>query len=138
MNANGNKTLPRPVLLAAMLTFLLGSVPLSPLAFLTSPTAYAALKGDSLKGKVVSPNGKPVSGAQVQLLSPKKTMMDVTVTGKDGKFTLDLGVLEDEEMAILDKFKVVVSKKGKKTEKGLNSGATSADGVVNVENIELK
>jgi len=138
MNISGNKTLPRPVLLALILTFLLGSAPLGPLAFLTSTTIYAALKGDSLKGKVVSPNGKPVSGAQVQLLSPKKTMMDVTVTGKDGKFTLDLGVLEDEEMAILDKFKVVVSRKGAKTEKGLNSGVTSADGVVNVENIELK
>jgi len=138
MNTNGNKILPRPVLLALMLVFLLGSLPVSPLAVLTSPATYAALKGDSLKGKVVSPNGKPVSGAQVQLLSPKKTMMDVTVTGKDGKYTLDLGVLEDEEMAILDKFKVVVSKKGRTTEKGLNSGATSADGVVNVENIELK
>lgn len=138
MNISGNKTLPRPVLLALMLTFLFGSVPLSPLAVLTSPTTYAALKGDSLKGKVVSANGKPVSGAQVQLLSPRKTMMDVTVTGKDGKFTLDLGVLEDEEMAILDKFKVVVSKKDRKTEKGLNSGASSADGVVSVENIELK
>ena len=129
---------PRIALLGTLLIFLIGSGSLGALFPSTINDAVASLSGDSLKGKVVEPGGAPVAGAQVQLLSPAKTMMDVTVTGKDGKFTLDLGVLDEKEMASLEKFVIVVNKKGKKVKKGLESGATSANGVVNVENIELK
>jgi len=129
---------PRFALLGALLIFLIGSGGLGTLLPSTLNDAIASLSGDSLKGKVIDSGGAPVAGAQVQLLSPKKTMMDVTVTGKDGKFTLDLGVLDEKEMARLDKFVIVVNKKGKKTQKGLESGATSANGVVSVENIELE
>lgn len=133
----GGTQKPRPALLATMLMFLIGSGCLSPILPWTGETVAASLRGDTLKGKVTNPGGNPVSGAQVQLLSPAKTMMDVTTTGKDGKFTLDLGVLEDDEMARLEKFFIVVSKKGKKVKKGLDSGTSSANGVVNVENIEF-
>ena len=129
---------PRIALLGTLLIFLIGSGSFGVLFPSTINDAVASLSGDSLKGKVVEPGGAPVAGAQVQLLSPAKTMMDVTVTGKDGKFTLDLGVLDEKEMARLEKFVIVVNKKGKKVKKGLESGATSANGVVNVENIELK
>ena len=129
---------PRIALLGTLLIFLIGSGSLGALFPSTINDAVASLSGDSLKGKVVEPGGAPVAGAQVQLLSPAKTMMDVTVTGKDGKFTLDLGVLDAKEMARLEKFVIVVNKKGKKVKKGLESGATSANGVVNVENIELQ
>ena len=129
---------PRFALLGTLLIFLIGSGSFGVLFPSTINDAVASLSGDSLKGKVVEPGGAPVAGAQVQLLSPAKTMMDVTVTGKDGKFTLDLGVLDEKEMASLEKFVIVVNKKGKKVKKGLESGATSANGVVNVENIELK
>jgi len=135
---NGKK-LTLPVMLALMSVLVIGSGILEPAFPLTSSDAVAAglLKGDSLKGKVISSSGKPIAGAQVQLISPAKTMMDVTTSGNDGKFTIDLGVLEDEEMAKLAEFSLVVSKKGKKVKKSLNSGATSVDGVVSVEAIEL-
>jgi len=129
---------PRIALLGMLLIFLIGSGSLGVLFPSTINDAFASLSGDSLKGKVIDSGGAPVAGAQVQLLSPAKTMMDVTVTGKDGKFSLDLGVLDEKEMGRLDKFVIVVSKKGKKVKKGLESGATSANGVVSVENIELE
>jgi len=132
------KKVPYPALLGMMLAFLLGSGILGPAISFTTTDAFASLSGDTLKGKVVDTDGSPVAGAQVQLLSPAKTMMDVTVTGKDGKFALDLGVLEAKEMARLNKFYILVSKKGKKVKKGLDSGATSANGVVSVENIKLE
>lgn len=134
----GNKPPHWPILMATLLTFLVGSGILGPAFPQSVADTYAALKGDSLVGKVVSPNGKPVSGAQVQLLSPASTMMDVTTTGADGKFTLDLGVLEQEEMAKLESFRITISSGNRKTEKVLNSGTSSADGIVRVENIELK
>jgi hypothetical protein len=137
MQSYGNQV-PRFALLGTLLIFLIGSGSFGVLFPSTINDAVASLSGDSLKGKVVEPGGAPVAGAQVQLLSPAKTMMDVTVTGKDGKFTLDLGVLDEKEMARLEKFVIVVNKKGKKVKKGLESGATSANGVVNVENIELQ
>lgn len=137
MRING-KQIPRPVLLGALLIFLIGSGSFGPLALVATSDALAALSGDTLKGKVVDSSGSPVAGAQVQLLSPAKTMMDVTVTGKDGRFTLDLGVLEAKEMAKLNRFYILVNKKGKKVKKGLDSGASSANGVVSVENIELQ
>ena len=132
------KLVPQPAVLGAMLILLVGSGLLGPFIPLTAPDALASLSGDTLKGKVVDSSGSPVAGAQVQLLSPAKTMMDVTVTGKDGKFTLDLGVLEAKEMARLTSFYILVNKKGKKVKKGLDSGASSANGVVSVENIELE
>ncbi|MGW8248333.1 MAG: carboxypeptidase-like regulatory domain-containing protein [Acidiferrobacterales bacterium] len=132
------KFIPQPALLGVMLILLVSSGFLGPIISLTVPDAFAALSGDTLKGKVIDSSGSPVAGAQVQLLSPAKTMMDVTVTGKDGKFTLDLGVLEAKEMAQLNKFYILVNKKGKKIKKGLDSGASSANGVVSVEDIELE
>ena len=137
MQINGNK-IPRPALLGALLILVISSGLLGPIIPLSTNDAYASLKGDTLKGKVVDSAGSPVSGAQVQLLSPAKTMMDVTVTGKDGRFTLDLGVLDAKEMKRLEKFYILVSKKGKKTKKGLDSGASSANGVVSVKSIELE
>lgn len=132
------KLVPQPALLGAMLIFLVSSGVLGPLFSLAIPDALASLSGDTLKGKVIDSSGSPVAGAQVQLLSPAKTMMDVTTTGKDGKFTLDLGVLEAKEMARLNKFYILVNKKGKKVKKGLDSGASSANGIVSVEDIELE
>jgi len=137
MRINGIK-ITHPTLLGTLLIFLIGSGSLGPLLPASVKNAVASLSGSTLQGKVIDSGGSPVAGAQVQLLSPSKTMMDVTVTGKDGKFTLDLGVLEDKEMAKLDKFFIVVNKKGKKVKKGLDSGASSANGIVSVENIELK
>ena len=128
----------RGALCGALLVFLVGSGFLGALAPHTIGDALAALSGDTLQGRVVDDSGSPVAGAQVQLVSPAKTMMDVTVTGRDGKFTLDLGVLEDKEMARLDKFFIVVNKKGKKVRKGIGGGATSANGIVSVDNIELQ
>ena len=136
MRSDG-KQVTRSTLLGALLILLIGSGSLGALFPSTINDAIASLSGDSLKGKVIDSGGTPVAGAQVQLLSPAKTMMDVTVTGKDGKFSLDLGVLDEKEMGRLDKFVIVVSKKGKKVTKGLETGATSANGVVSVENIEL-
>jgi len=127
-----------PASLGLMLMFLLGSGILGPAFSFSTTDALASLSGDTLKGKVVDSEGSPVAGAQVQLLSPKKTMMDVTVTGKDGKFSLDLGVLEAKEMARLEKFYLLVNKKGKKVKKSLESGASSANGIVSVENIKLE
>lgn len=132
------KKIPPPALLGAMLIFLIGSGLSGPFLQLTATDAMASLSGNSLKGKVVDSIGTPVAGAQVQLLSPAKTMMDVTVTAKDGSFTLDLGVLDNKEMKKLNTFFIVVSKKGKKVKKSLESGASSANGVVSVENIELE
>jgi len=128
----------RSKLLVAVMIFIVGGGYLGTVIGLTSSEALANLKGDSLKGKVVDIDGLPVQGAQVQLLSPNNTMMDVTVTSKDGKFSLDLGVLEAKEMARLEKFYILVSKKGKKVKKGLEHGASSKNGIVSVENIELK
>ena len=108
MRING-KQIPRPVLLGALLIFLIGSGSFGPLALVATSDALAALSGDTLKGKVVDSSGSPVAGAQVQLLSPAKTMMDVTVTGKDGRFTLDLGVLEAKEMAKLNRFYILLN-----------------------------
>ena len=134
----GLKTKMRRVLLRAMLVLVVGIGSLGSVAHFTISEAMASLAGDTLKGRVVDTDGLPVAGAQVQLLSPAKTMMDVTVTGKDGKFTLDLGVLEAKEMAKLDKFFLLVTKKGKKVKKNLDSGASSANGVVSVEKIKLE
>lgn len=133
------KNLTPPAMLVLVSVFLIGSGALAPAVPHTISDAVAApaLKGDSLKGKVVNSSGKPVSGAQVQLLSPAKTMMDVTTSGNDGRFTIDLGVLEEEEMAKLTEFSLVISKKGKQVKKVLDSGATSANGVISVETIEL-
>jgi hypothetical protein len=138
MRMNG-KILTLPVMLALVSVVVIGSGALGPAFPLSCLDAVAAstLKGDSLKGKVISTNGKPISGAQVQLLSPAKTMMDVTTSGSDGKFTIDLGVLEDEEMERLTEFSLVVSKKGKKVKKVLDTGATSSNGIVSVEAIEF-
>lgn len=136
MRIKGRQT-PPPALLGAILLFLIGSGCLGPFLSFTANDAIASLSGDTLKGRVIDSAGTPIAGAQVQLISPAKTMMDVTVTGKDGKFTLDLGVLEAREMKRLPTFFIVVNKKGMKVRKGLESGASSANGVVSVEDIEL-
>lgn len=138
MNIKGNKISRWPITMVLLLTLAVGSGMLGPLIPPAISNIQAALKGDSLVGKVVNPNGKPVPGAQVQLLSPASVMMDVTTTGADGKFTLDLGVLEEEEMAKLESFRIAISINGRNTEKILSSGASSANGVVKVDNIELK
>jgi hypothetical protein len=134
---NDSKYVPQLALLGAMLIFLVGSGLSGPLLTFTADNAMASLSGDSLKGKVVDSIGTPIAGAQVQLLSPAKTMMDVTVSAKDGSFTLDLGVLDAKEMKKLNTFFIVVNKKGKKVKKSLESGASSANGIVRVEDIEL-
>lgn len=99
--------------------------------------AAGPLVGDSLKGRIVGADSRPVKGATVQLLGPSGTMMDTTTTGADGKFSIDLGVLEDNELKQLKKFKVAVSKGGRKASQGLDSKASSSDGVVVVEDIPL-
>ena len=102
-------------------------------------TTWAAepLKGNRLTGKVITSNGKPVAGAQVQLLDPKKTMMDVTLSAADGRFNIDLGVLESEEMAKLRQFTLQIIVNGKKQSQRLEQ-ATSTGGIVQVAPIELR
>lgn len=98
--------------------------------------AADALTGNRLTGRVINSNGKPIAGAQVQLLDLKKTMMDLTVTGADGRFNLDLGVLEEAEMEKLRQFTLQITVKGRKYSHGLDA-ATSSGGTVQIGTIEL-
>ena len=115
---------------------LIGTTLLSP-GFTDAAVAADPLSGNRLTGRVINDNGKPVAGAQVQLLDPKKTMMDVTVSAADGRFNIDLGVLEEEEMAKLRKFTLQITVKGSKLSHRLED-ATSSGGVVQAGTIELR
>lgn len=63
-----------------------------------------------LTGRVVR-SGIP--DVTVNLLGPDNVGMDVTATNRDGLYTIDLGVLEDKELANLAGFSLQVEEKGK-------------------------
>jgi len=120
----------------ALSIVLTGATLLNP-SLSNTANAADALVGSRLTGRIVDGNGKPVAKAQIQLIDPKKTMMDVTTSAGDGRFSLDLGVLEEEEMANLRKFTLQIAVKGKKHSRSLQE-ASSSGGVVQAGTIELR
>jgi len=78
-----------------------------------------------LKGRVLKKSDKKgMSEISVQLLDAGGIVMDVVTTDKDGNYNLDLGVLEDSELAALPTFSVEVTTKSKKVRKKLGTGLT--------------
>lgn len=100
---------------------------ISPLA--SSNSGY--LKAKELTGRVVrSGSGYGIPNVTVQLLGPDYVGMDVTSTNKEGRYTIDLGVLEDSELANLRSFYIQTEENGKpvkriKLDSGLKLNGTT-------------
>ncbi len=78
-----------------------------------------------LKGRVLKKSDKKgMSEISVQLLDAGGIVMDVVTTDKDGNYNLDLGVLEDSELAALPTFYVEATTKNRKVRKKLGRGLT--------------
>lgn len=83
---------------------------------LGSPWAYSNpgyQKATELTGRVVrSGSGAGIPNVTVHLLGPDYVGMDVTSTNKEGRYTIDLSVLEDKELANLRTFFLQTEERG--------------------------
>lgn len=80
----------------------------------SKPLQYAQAPGRvvSIQGRVLrKSNGKGLVDAAVRLLDPDGVLMDATKTDTKGFFTIDLSVLEDDELAQINLFIVEVTNK---------------------------
>lgn len=84
---------------------------------LGSPWAYSNpgyQNATELTGRIVrSGSGDGIPNVTVHLLGPDYVGMDVTSTNKDGRYIIDLSVLEDKELIKLRTFFLQTEEKGK-------------------------
>ncbi len=74
----------------------------------------AYVNATELTGRVVrTGSGTGIADATVHLLGPDNVGMDIASTNKDGSYTIDLGVLEDKELANLGAFSLEAIVNGK-------------------------
>lgn len=99
----------------------------------------AFVNATELTGRVVrSGSGTGISDASVDLFGPDNVSMDVTSTDKDGRYTIELDVLEDKELANLEAFFLQVEVKGKyKKRIGLGDGLKLNGAVIRFKDIKL-
>ena len=75
---------------------------------------------DVIKGRIIDVNGTGLSNVQVKLVDQENTMMDITSSDKNGYYSIDLSVLDDEELSKLRGFSLIAdNKNGKTTRKRL-------------------
>lgn len=75
---------------------------------------------DVIKGRIIDVNGTGLSNIQIKLVDQDNTMMDITSSDKNGYYSIDLSVLDDEELSKLRGFSLVAdNKNGKTTRKRL-------------------
>lgn len=91
-------------------------------------TSYAE---DIIKGRIINTHGQGIPGIEIKLVDRENTMMDVTRSGPGGYYVIDLGTLEDEELASLRGFSLVAGNKGdyitRKPLAGSNKGKDGID-----------
>ena len=69
---------------------------------------------DVIKGRIIDVNGTGLSNVQVRLVDSDNTMMDITSSDANGYYSIDLSVLDDEELAKLRGFSLVADNKNGK------------------------
>ena len=69
---------------------------------------------DVIKGRIIDLNGTGLSNVQVKLIDSDNTMMDITSSDANGYYSIDLSVLDDEELAKLRGFSLVADDKNGK------------------------
>ena len=75
---------------------------------------------DVIKGRIIDVNGTGLSNVQIKLVDSDNTMMDITSSDTNGYYSIDLSVLDDEELSKLRGFSLVAdNKNGKITRRKL-------------------
>jgi len=99
----------------------------------------AYVNAAELTGRVVrTGSGTGIADATVHLLGPDNVGMDITSTNKDGRYTIDLSVLEDKELVNLGAFFLEAEVKGKyKKRIGLGRGLKLDGTVIRFRDIRL-
>ena len=65
---------------------------------------------EKISGRILrNTNGRAASSAAVKLLDTDGTLLDATKTDADGYFTIDLGVLDSDELVALMKFSLEIT-----------------------------
>ena len=69
---------------------------------------------DVIKGRIIDVNGTGLSNVRIKLVDSDNTMMDITSSDANGYYSIDLSVLDDEELAKLRGFSLVADDKNGK------------------------
>jgi len=84
---------------------------------------------DVIKGRIIDVNGTGLSNVQIKLVDSDNTMMDITSSDTNGYYSIDLSVLDDEELAKLRGFSLVADNKNGKVARKKLKGNKDKTGV---------